>query len=388
MSRPRLSLPVLLLLAFLSIPPALGAEVLNRIVLRVNDQIATLYDYEQRRSNMARELLRQLGELAYKDLYEELLIESRAQQLDINVGDAEINQQIAQMKQNFGIQSDADFAAALAQSGMTEAQLRERLRRDLRAREVMGREVQSRVKLDEDDLRRIYQRDRDQFKQPEQVQLREIVVLDEGGLPTAEERQQLAAKIRATVAGGKPLADAVAETSGKGQTSGVIEVGWVTPGDLDANLEAAVWKLAPGAVSEPVAGRGGLHVIQVADRKEARIPPFAEVQEQIRQREQRLKMQDEIGLYMAELEKKSLIVTEPPAGAENFRRQLGARPKTEDERLGLAPSTDVAVPNLNPDTPVGGEPGALPEPKPITNTPPPVVEEPPNEQAPPPPPPR
>jgi hypothetical protein len=129
--------------------------------------------------------------------------------------------------------------------------------------------------------------------------------------------------------------------------------------------------------------------MQVVDRKEARIPAFSEVQEQIRQREQRLKMQDEIGRYMAELEKKSLIVTEPPSEAVNFRRQLGARPKTEDEKLGLAPAPDTApAPNLNPDTPVGGEPGALPEPKPITNTPPPVVEEPPNEQAPPPPPPR
>lgn len=398
--------PLALLLAVLSIPSALPlhAEVVNRVVLRVNDQIATLYDYEVRRSNMARELLRQpdldqeertkllgeVGELAYKDLYEELLIESRAQQLDIAVSDDEITQQIGQMKQNFGIQSDEEFVQALAQSGMSEPQLRERLRRDLRAREVMGREVQSRIKLDEDDLRRIYQRDRDQFKQPEQVQLREIVVLDEGGLPTAEERQQLAAQIRATVAGGKSLADAVAQTSGKGQTSGVIEVGWVTPGDLDASLEAAVWKLAPGAVSEPVPGRGGLHVLQVVDRKEARVPAFSEVQEQIRQREQRLKMQDEIGRYMAELEKKSLIVTEPPPGAENFRRQLGVRPKTEDERLGLmpaaSPDTNAPAPNLNPDTPVGGEPGALPEPKPITNTPPPVVEEPPNEQAPPPPP--
>jgi peptidyl-prolyl cis-trans isomerase C len=401
MSRSRLSLSALVLLAF-SIPPALGAETLNRVVLRVNDQIATLYDFELRRSNMARELLRQpdldseertkllgeIGELAYKDLYEELLIESRAQQLDIEVTDAQIAQQIAQMKQNFGIQSDEDFATALAQSGMNEGQLRERLRRDLRAREVMGREVQSRVKLDEDDLRRIYQRDRDQFKQPEQLQLREIVVLEEGGLPTAEERQKLAAQIRLAVAGGKSLADAVAEPSGKGQTSGVIEVGWVTPGDLDPALEAAVWKLAPGAVSEPVPGRGGLHILQVVDRKEARVPAFSEVQEQIRQREQRLKMQDEIGRYMAELEKKSLIVTEPPAGAENFRRQLGVRPKSEDERLGLVPPTDVApAPNLNPDTPVGGEPGALPEPKPITNEPPPVVQEPPNEQAPPPPPP-
>src|SRR6185436_7723344 len=152
---------------------ALGAEMLNRIVLRVNDQIATLYDYEQRRSNMARDILRQqdideeerrglladVGELAYKDLYEELLVESRAGQLGIEVADAQIAEQLEQMKQNFGIQTDEDFAAALAQSGLTAEQLRERLRRDLRAREVMGREVQSRVKVDEDDLRRIYQRD-------------------------------------------------------------------------------------------------------------------------------------------------------------------------------------------------------------------------------------
>jgi hypothetical protein len=251
----------------------------------------------------------------------------------------------------------------------------------------MGREVQSRIKLDEDDLRRIYQRDREQFKQPEQVQLREIVVLEEGGLPTVEERQKLAEQIRQAVSsgsGGKSLADAVAETSGKGQTSGVIDVGWVTPGDLDPSLEAAVWKLAPGAVSEPVSGRGGLHVLQVVDRKEARIPVFSEVQEQIRNREQRLKMQDEIGLYMAELEKKSLVVTEPPPGAENFRRQLGTRPKSKDETLGLAPMTDTDTPaSILGTTPaVGGEPGALPEPKPITNTPPPVIQEPPNEQTP------
>ncbi len=396
MSRPKLLLPFLVLL----IPSALGADMLNRVVLRVNDQIATLYDFEQRRSNMARELLRQtdldpaertrllgeVGELAYKDLYEELLIESRAEQLDVTVPDAEIDQQIEQMKQNFGIATAEDFAAALAQSGMDEPQLRERLRRDMRAREVMGREVQSRIKLDEDDLRRIYQRDREQFRQPDQLQLREIVVLEEGGLASAAERQALARQIRDAVAGGKSLADAVAETSGKGQTSGVIEIGWVTPGDLDQNLETAVWKLAVGVPSEPVAGRGGLHVLQVVERKESHIPAFAEVQEQIRQRESRSKMQDEVGRYMAELEKKSLIVTEPPPGAENFRRQIGARPKTEDERLGLAPlptPTDTPPPppiEVNPA--VAGEPGALPEPKPITNQPPPVMEEPPNVTAP------
>lgn len=396
------------LLGLLLLPAALRAELVNKVVLRVNDQIATLYDFEQRRAGMAQEILRQqnlsdterrelmaqVGELAFKDMFEELLIESRAEQLGIEVSETQIDQQVDNMKQNFGIQTDEQFAQALAQSGMTEPELRERLRRDLRAREVMGREVQSRINLDEDDLRRFYQKNRDQFRQPEQLQLREVVVLEEGGLPGAQERSALAAQIRQAVAAGKSLADAVAEHAQKGHTSNVIDIGWVSPGDLDPNLESAVWKLAPGTLTEPVAGRGGLHLLQVVERRDARVLSFAEVQEQIRMREQRRRMQDEIAVYMAELEKKSLIVAEPPPGAEGFRRFLGQRPPTEDERLGLneaatPPATEIAPGTTPMQDATSGEPGSLPEPKPTTNTPPPVVEAPPPaaEEPPPPPPP-
>lgn len=403
----------LALATLLLLPAALRAELVNKVVLRVNDQIATLYDYEQRRAGMAQEILRQqdlstedrrqlmaqVGELAFKDMFEELLLESRAEQIGVEVSEGQVDQQVAQMKQGFGIETDEQFAAALAQSGMTAPQLRERLRRDLRAREVMGREVQSRIKLDEDDLRRFYVKNRDQFRQPEQLQLKEVVVLEEGGLPTAEERAAVAAEIRQAVSaggGGKPLADAVAEHAQKGHTSNVIDIGWVSPGDLDPSLESAVWKLAPGTLSEPVAGRGGLHLVQVVERKEARIPAFAEVQEQIRMREQRRRMQDEIAVYMAELEKKSLIVAEPPPGAEGFRRLIGKRPQSEEERLGLnealVPDTTDPAAEMNPATTpmqdsTSGMPGALPEPKPTTNTMPPVVEAPPPAEEPPPPPP-
>ena len=390
-------------------PSGLRAELLNKVVLRINDQIATLYDFEQRREGMAQEILRQqnlsaeerrelmsqVSELAFKDMFEELLIESRADQLGIEVAEVQIDAQIGQMKENFGIQTDEQFQQALAQSGMTEPELRTRLRRDMRARELMGREVQSRINLDEDDLRRIYQRDREQLRQPEQRQLREVVVLEEGGLPTADERAALAERIRQSVLGGKSLADAAAEHAQQGHTSNVIDIGWVSPGDLDPSLESVVWNLSPGTLSEPLAGRGGLHLIEVVDRRESRVPPFSEVSEQIRMRESRARMQDEIASYMAELEKKSLIVAEPPPGAEGFRRLLGTRPPTEAERLGIADEADEAdearpaPAELDPaTTPMqdssSGEPGALPEPKPNTNTIPPVIEEPPPADPPPP----
>ena len=77
--------------------------------------------------------------------------------------------------------------------------------------------------------------------------------------------------------------------------------------------------------------RGGLHLVQVLDRRESRIPPFSEVQEAIQAREQERVFRQEIAKYMVELEKKSLIVANPPAEAAGFRRQLAVAETPADE---------------------------------------------------------
>jgi parvulin-like peptidyl-prolyl isomerase len=397
---PTLSFTLVLVLALA--PAGLRAEVVNRIVLRINDQIATLRDYELRRQELTRDvsrrpnmdegertrLLEQVPELVFRDLYQELLLESRAQQVGVEVPRTQIDSAIANMKENFGIKTEEDFRAALAQSGMTEAQLRTSLEKQLRIRDLMDREVRSKIKLEEEDLRRYYRKNIEQFRQPESVHLREVVVLEEGGLPTAAERARVAGEIRQAAAAGKPLADAVADLQPKGITSNVIDLGWVTPGDLDAALESAAWKLAPGAISEPVAGRGGLHLLQVAERRESRLLPFAEVSQQIESREQERVYSEEFTKYMGDLEKKSLIVADPPQEASGFRSLL-SRPV--EDRLALEPTNVTARPGgvdttgrTVPADSTQGAPGALPEPKPVTNDPSPVVPPPAAAPAPPP----
>ncbi len=351
----------LLLLA----PAAARAEVTNRIVLRINEQIATLRDYEVRRQDLTRDiarrpnmnpeertrLLEQVPALVFRDLFQELLLESRAQQIGVEVQRTQIDSTIANMKENFGIKTDEDFRQALAQSGMTEPQLRTQLEKQLRIRDLMDREVRSRIKLNEEDLRRYYRKNEEQFREPEQVHPREVVVLDEGGLPTAEERARVAEQIRQAVAGGQDLAAAVAELQPKGITNNVVDLGWVTQGDLDPTLRDTAWKLAPGEISAPVAGRGGLHLIQMIERRASRIPPFAEVAQQIEAREQERVYSEEFAKYLAELEKKSLIVAEPPQEAAGFR-ELISRPVAD--RLELAPAQSA------PATPTPAEAPAPP----------------------------
>jgi parvulin-like peptidyl-prolyl isomerase len=375
--------------------PKAGAEVLNRVVLRVNDQIATLYDYQQHREELVRDILHreqdagerqrllgQAGELAYADLYRELLLQSRADQLGVEVTEAQVDTSLSQIKQSNNIKSDDEFNQALAQSGMTLAQLRAQLRKQLRVQEVRGREVQGRVKVDEEDLRRYYRKNLEQFRLSEQLQLREVVVLDDGGLAAAD-RQRLAAEIRTKVQGGASLADAVADTAKKGTTSNAVDLGWVSPGDLDKNLEAAVWKLPKGSISEPVQARGGLHLVQVLDRHDSRVPSFAEVQDVIKQHEQERVFRQETAKYMAELEKKSLIVANPPAEAANYRRQIAADTDMSGDQGGSLnipsgnPAEKAPAPALGaaPATSTTAEPtapGTLTNPKPIDTTPPPV----------------
>jgi parvulin-like peptidyl-prolyl isomerase len=408
----RLPSPTLLLalpLAFLlALAPALHAEVLNRVVLRVNDQIATLYDYQLHREEVVRDLLHreqdgderqrqlgQAGEIAYADLFRELLLQSRADQLAVEVTEAQVDAAMGQLKQGYNLKTDDELRAALAQSGMTEAALRAQIKNQLRVQEVRGREVQSRVKVDEEDQRRYYRKNLESFRQPEQLQLREVVVLDEGG--AAADRQRTAAEIRAKVQAGASLADAVAETSKKGATSAAVDLGWVSPGDLDKNLETAVWKLPKGSISDPVPARGGLHLVQVIDRRDSRVPPFSEVQAAIQAKEQERVFRLEVTKYMVELEKKSLVVASPPAEAANFRRQLASQNAGDDGGAGIglpgsnptapvAPDATAAPPALaapskiqlgtTPSTSTSAEPtapGSLPVPKPIDSAPPPVA---------------
>ena len=77
-----------------------------------------------------------------------------------------------------------------------------------------------------------------------------------------------------------------------GATSNVIELGWVDQGDLEPSLDAAAWKLEVGEISAPILARGGLHLLQLVDKKEPEVKSFKEVEDAIRLRQQEKKYQD------------------------------------------------------------------------------------------------
>ncbi len=340
----RVAASVATLLAIAALPAAgqssPGAE--NRVVLRVNDRIATLYDYQREVAEQVgdirsaaglteperQERVNDAGRMVMKRLFEELLLMSRADQLAVVVDESEVDEQLRATRERFGLESEEQFRQALAQQGMREEDFRERTRIQLRSNVVRGREVASRVVVEDEDMRRFYRDNEERFRIPERARFEEVVVL-EAGVP-ADRRAPLAALALTRMRVGGTAA-VVAEGLGEGVTA--VDVGWVTPGDLAPALDAVAWDLAVGDVAEAVAARGGLHVMKMLERTPETIQPFEEVRDAIQQEERGRLFNEEYALYLDELAEAAYVVERLPEGAEGYRPVES--PSLDADALGL-----------------------------------------------------
>ena len=329
--------------------PALG-EAVNRIVLRVNEEILTLHEYEERKASeisiiladdrldaaIRQERLEQIGRMVMQNSLSEMLLLSFANQQGIRVTDAEVEDAVKSLFERQGINDDATLREALASSGMTLDQVRENTYRELLWQQVVGREVQPKVIINEEELRAYYRSNKEQFRVPEQRLLKEVIVLESGDRSDTELRQ-IAEEIRAQLAAGGNFEEIVGPYKEKGITSGVVDLDWLRADELEASLSAAAFALSPGDYSTPIAARGGYHILHVAGLREEKLRPLAEVQDLIQRREYGRRFNRELRTFLADLEDKSYIQENLPTEAVGYRAMMSEFQSEDEIELFRAP---------------------------------------------------
>ena len=335
---------------------AVAAEDLNRVVLRVNDEIATLHEFERRKSaeltrilgnsglssNDRQAALDSVGKEVMQGMFSELLLLSFADQQGVRIRDTEVDEALEVMKQQQGIASRAELEEALAAYGMSYDDLWENTRRDLLWNQVVGREVNSRIQIGDEELRAYYRNNRQQFQLPERRQLQEILVLESSGLDEAM-LQQKAEEVRARLVAGEDLATVAQEGKDAGFTSGVIDLDWLEKGELAEDLENAAWGLAEGEYSIPVKGLGGLHILHLVDLEESTVRPFKEVEELIMRRERSQRFAKELRTFIKEIEQKAYIVENLPPEAVGYRNLVEDFQGDDDLEIFRAPVIEEPV---------------------------------------------
>jgi len=339
------------------------AEDLNAIILRVNDEISTYYDYRERKSarvraiqesELALEERQQLeadaGKATMREILDEMLLLSRARQLVIEPSKGELDEAMDATRNRMGLTTEDAFAKALRSAGMSLEDFRERTSRSIRVNAVIQREVRAKVEVDDEWLQRTYRERQEEFRVPAKAKVQEIVI--PADKLSGQKAREVAEAMRAAISGGESMTDVVARLGG-GDATGPVDLGWVEEGELAPALEAAVAGLVAGAVSSPVEARGGLHLLQVLERSESTIRPLAEVKEELAAEEQSRLFQEKMRTYLADLEARAYLLENTPPEAVGYREVT--RDDANDPLAAFAPKR---APAPAPVTPPPGAPGS------------------------------
>jgi peptidyl-prolyl cis-trans isomerase SurA len=347
MKPPRVVLPSLVLLggAFAAL---LHADILERVVVRVNADIVTQSEFEARQiaavqqaripAGQVEAYLRENNARLLQEAIDDLLLTQRAAALGIRVPASYLNQVLESIRKENNIESEAELVRQLRSENMSLADLRRNIERSAVRQEVLRSELQGKVKVTEAEARAQYEKDKATYVRAATVHLLEVV------LPPAATRAQAEEVVRRARAGEDFGALARAESVGTTREEGG-DLGNLSKGDLAPALEAVAFGLATGAVSDPVEVEGGgYRILKVQDRTEGHVVPFAEVKDQILDRLRQTRAAERYEAYLEGLRKDAVIelkVREVPLSVE-VPPETGAGPSLAAPRLGApaAPGDD------------------------------------------------
>lgn len=281
-------------------PDTAVGEIVQRILVKVNGDIVTQTDLEERQIEAIRtsgsqpttdaDLVRVLREVTPEVIstaIDELLLTQRGRELGYELTDEMFTEMVDGIREENNLNTEEEFASALAAEGMTLPDLRQLFERQMLISQVQQVEVLSKVTLTEVEAREYYDENIEQFTEPGTVTMREIMVrvadgpagtladaADEAGLARAQEARErvLAGEDFATVA--IAVSDAASKANG-----GLI--GPLDESIISEQVAEVLEGLQEGDVSEPVRTPVGYQVLQLEARTRPEPRSFEEVQDMI-----------------------------------------------------------------------------------------------------------
>src|SRR6185503_16476625 len=199
--------------------------------------------------------------------------EIKADDLDVEVTDKQVDDRLTQIKKQYFQGSDKKYREQLKQQGLTE----ESVKRDIRAQlvqEGIFKKVTEDAKVTDKEIQDYYNKNKTQYGTPEQREVRHILV------PTKKQADDIYQQLQN---GGDfaALAKKFSKDPASASQGGKLTV---ARGQTVAPFDHTAFLLSQGQTSRPVKTQYGYHIIEpVSDIKPAETTPLKEVKESIRQ---------------------------------------------------------------------------------------------------------
>ena len=241
------------------------------------------------------------------NLIDRELLYQESQKMKITVDSNAVADQMATIKQRF--QSPAEFEAAIKELNVSEADIQSQISRDLAIRELIDKQVTQKVVVTEEETKAYYDANPDQFKQPEQVKARHILIkVDPNSSETqkAEARQEIK-EIQQKLQNGDDFAGLAKEYSQGPSSVKGGDLGFFRRGQMVKPFEDAAFALKPNEISDIVETQFGYHLIKVEEKKPETTLVFADIKDRLNQHLKEKKIDKEAKEYIEELKKDAKI---------------------------------------------------------------------------------
>jgi peptidyl-prolyl cis-trans isomerase SurA len=327
------------------------ADIIEQILVKVNGEIFTKTDLEQRQVAALRQkgqqfdpkndpndqqLRRALDEITPQlivDAVDEMLIIQRGRELGYRLADDQFKSIVENIKKENKIESEEQFQAALKAEGMTMADLRRSLERSMLVQRVQQNEVFGKIGVTEDEARAYYDSHRNEFTTQPTVTLREILVAvpnDPRGVNVAAEdaAKERADQLRVRVTtGGEPFDKLASEASDAPSKANAGLIGPISVNDLSPDLRKIIEGLKPGMVTDVIRTPRGFQLLKLETSTPLEVLPFDQAREQIGDRVFTDKRKIEFQKYLEKLRSQAIIEWKNPdikrAFDEGLKQQAG-----------------------------------------------------------------
>ena len=307
------------------------AEIFEQILVKINGDIFTKSDLEQRQIAVLRQkgenfdlktdagnaqLKKALDEVTPQivvDVVDETLLSQRGRELGYKLGDDQFKSIVESIKKENKIENDEQLQAALKAENMTMADLRRNLERTMIIQRVQQNEVLGKIGVSDDEARKYYETHLSEFTTAPSVTLREILVSvpnDPRGVNAAadEAAQQKAEDIRKRVTGGESFETLAKEVSDSPSKANGGLIGPLSVNDISPELRKTLDAMKVGDVTPVLRdAKRGYQLLLLESRSEAQTMPFEEAREKISERVFSDKRKVEYQKYLEKLRAQAII---------------------------------------------------------------------------------
>ncbi len=308
--QPQLNLPV---------TPAITPNgfVVEDVVAHVNDLIISRSDVERAEQALAEENKQANASPAeaaerqknlLRDMIDKQLLLSRGKELGINA-DADVTRRLDDIRKQNHLDTMEDLERAARQQGVSYEDFKAGIRDNIITQMVVRDEVGRRLQMTQGQEQAYYEAHKQDFMQPEQIKLSEILIptapdATDAGIAQAQAKAE---GLEAQLKSGADF-DALAKANSGGPTAAQGgELGMYKRGALGQVLEDQTFNLKAGQWTAPIRTKQGFVILKVTEHQQAGIAPLKDVEPQVQEAMYTDAMQPALRAYLTKLREDAYI---------------------------------------------------------------------------------